>query len=57
MERDLDDIVKESREFIRLKRLHKQNKFPPAGAPAYLVSTEWLKKYKSYILYKEIKNN
>jgi len=57
MERDLDDIVKESREFIRLKKLHQQNKFPPAGAPAYLVSTEWLKKYKSYILYKEIKNN
>jgi hypothetical protein len=57
MERDLEDIVNEAREFMRLKKQHKVNKYPAAGVPAYLVSTKWLEKYKKYILYKEIKNN
>ena len=57
MERDLDDIIKECKEFYELKRQHRYNKFPSAGANAYLISRDWMKKYKAYILYKQVKCN
>ena len=42
MERDMEDIINECKEFLKLKKQHKQNKYPTAGAPAYLVSKKWL---------------
>jgi hypothetical protein len=42
MERDLEDIIKECREFIQLKKVNKQSRNPDAGTPAYLVSKAWL---------------
>lgn len=51
MERDIDDLVKESKEFIELRKKDKQSRNPEAGTPAYLVSQLWLKKYKKFILY------
>ncbi len=57
MERDLEDIMKECKAFYELKRQHRYNKFPSAGAPAFLVSREWMKKYKRFILYKFVKCN
>jgi hypothetical protein len=57
MERDLDDLIKEGKEFYEMNRQYKYNKFPSAGTPAYLVSKKWLKKYKQYILLRDIKLN
>ena len=55
MERELEDIVNECKEFIRLKKMHKQSRYPDAGQPAYLISSNWLELYKKYILHREIK--
>lgn len=57
MERELEDIVNECKEFIKLKKLHRQSRYPDAGQPAYLISSEWLQKYKKYILHRKIKAN
>ena len=57
MEREIDDIIKECREFIQLKKQCKQSRNADAGTPAYLVSKAWLQKYKKYIYYQEIKRN
>lgn len=56
MEKATEDLVMECREFIRLKKLFKIARNPGDGSPAYLVSTNWLKKYKTYIFHKEIKS-
>ncbi len=55
MERDLDDIMVEAKAFYELKRQYRYNKFPKADSPAFLVSKEWMKKYKRYVLYKYLK--
>ncbi len=57
MERDLEDIITEAKEYQRLSRQHKQSKFPDAGEPAYLVCSKWLKAYKKYICYQAVKQN
>jgi hypothetical protein len=30
---------------------------PASGKPAFLVSKQWLKKYKKFILYQDVKSN
>ncbi len=55
MERDLDSIVTECKEFIKLKQIHSNSRYPDPGQPAFLISTNWLQKYKKYILHREIK--
>jgi hypothetical protein len=57
MERDLEDLIKEGKEFNELNRQYKYNRFPSAGTPGYLVSKVWLRKYKQYILSRDIKLN
>ena len=57
MERDLEDIIKESQEFINLTKKDKSYSSKEEGTPAYLLSKIWLKKYKTYIFYKDVKTN
>lgn len=57
MERDLEDLFKEAKEFLQLNRQNKQSSFPKAGTACYLVSKKWIRKYKEYILYKDLKIN
>lgn len=57
MERDLEDIVKECQEFIQLKEKDKRYSAKEEGTPAYIISKTWIKKYKAYILYKDVKYN
>jgi len=56
MERDLEDIVKEGKEFYKLKKVDKTHS-GEAGDEAFLVNREWLKAYKKYICFREIKSN
>lgn len=48
----LEKLINEAKEFIDLKNKFKRAKFPETGTPAYLISNNWLKKYKAYIPYK-----
>lgn len=54
--RQLDDLVKEAQTFIGLKNKCGRERFE-SGDSAYIISKEWLKRYKIYILYKEVKRN
>ena len=40
-----------------MKRAYDNARFPDAGTPAYIISIEWLTKYKAYCFYDEIKYN
>jgi hypothetical protein len=50
-------LVNECKEFITLKNRNKGERNPPVGTPQYLLSKLWLKKYKTYIFYKDVKKN
>ena len=54
---DIESIIKEGKEFVRLKRAYDNARFPDAGTPAYIISIDWLAKYKAYCFYEEIKYN
>jgi hypothetical protein len=51
----LEQIVSECREFIRLKKLNSRERNPDAGSSLYLISKRWLKAYKEYIFYDDVK--
>lgn len=42
MERDLDDLIKECKEFADLKHKNRNQKFPSAGTACYLISRNWM---------------
>lgn len=54
--RTLDDLVKECREFIGLRNKSERERLEP-GTPAFLLSKTWIKKYKEYIFYNDVKRN
>ena len=39
-----------------LKRKYEKARFPDGGTPAFIVSLEWLAKYKTYIFYNALKH-
>lgn len=57
MRRSLEDLVNECREFIVLKNKNRNERNSAVGTPSYIVSKQWLKKYKEYILYTDVKRN
>lgn len=57
MAQTIDQLVQEAKDFLRLKRKFKQQALPDQGSVAYLVSRNWLAKYKKFLFYNEIKNN
>ena len=54
--RQLDDLVKEAQTFMGLKNKCERERFE-SGDSAYIIAKEWLKKYKLYILHKDVKRN
>ena len=57
MQAKIDSTVKECREWIRMKHTYDNARFPSAGTAAYLISLEWLQKYKEFIFYNQVKMN
>ena len=57
MQQQVDNLIKECREWIRMKRAYDNARYPDAGTSAYVVSGEWLAKYKKYICYDVMKFN
>ena len=57
MENKLENLIKEGREWIRLKQVYENARFPDSGTPAYIISGKWLSNYKKYILYDVQKYN
>ena len=57
MEETLAKLVNECREYMKLKALNRSSSFLSQGSPAYLISKEWLKKYKEYILIQDVKRH
>lgn len=55
--RNLEDLVQECREFMTIKNRCTLERNPAAGSPMYLVTKRWLKAYKEYVLYSEVKRN
>lgn len=49
MEVDLDKLVKEGQEYIRLRKEFKRSNNPDEGSVGYLISKQWITKYKDYI--------
>lgn len=50
-------MVKEGKEFLQLKKAYDNARYPNAGTPAYIISSEWLDKYKKYCFYGDLKHN
>lgn len=42
---------------MRLKKAYDSARYPDAGTPAYIISTDWLNKYKEYCFYNDLKYN
>jgi len=57
MQEELKTLIEEGREFVRIKRTYEGARFPDAGTPAFVISTEWLAKYKIYIFYSDLRYN
>ena len=57
MTEEIDNIIKEGKEYLRLKRAYENARFPEAGTAAYIISTDWITKYKAYCFYEQIKFN
>lgn len=51
MEVDLQTLVDEGTEFIRMRDEYKRARLPEAGQPAFLISKAWINLYKKYIHY------
>ena len=56
-QRTLEETIKECREYIQLKNKNSMERNPQVGAAMYLLSKEWLRRYKTYILYSDVKRN
>ena len=57
MSAEIENLVKEGKAFIQLKRTYDQERFPDVGTPAYLISNDWMEKYKKYCFYQNLKYN
>ena len=57
MQKKIENLTREGKEFLRMKRDYDGARFPEAGTAAYAISTEWLAKYKKYCFYDELKRN
>lgn len=42
---------------MQLRKAFKAASNPPAGSVGYLISLSWVKKYKEYIYYDDLKRN
>ncbi len=57
MQEKFEALKKEGQEFVRLKKAYDAARYPDAGTPAYIISSDWLKKYKDYCFYNDLKYN
>lgn len=57
MAEEIKAVLEEGREFCRMKRAYDMARFPDAGTPAFLISTEWMVKYKKYCFYDDLRFN
>lgn len=48
-------IQEEVRKYMELKRRYKSTRYPEVGTEAFLISKEWLRRWKLYVGYKDIK--
>ena len=54
---DLEKLVNEGQEFIKLRIKHQREDNPPNGTIGYLLCCKWVAAYKKYVCYDELKNN
>ena len=57
MQEELKSLIEEGKEFARIKRTYDQARFPDVGTPAYIISSNWLNKYKLYAFFEELRYN
>lgn len=54
---DFDKLLEEGQEFLRLRKEFKASSNPGAGSVGYLISLEWINKYKKYVYYDQLRRN
>jgi hypothetical protein len=57
MSRTLDDLVDECKLFITLKNKNQFERNPGVGKPSFLITKNWWKNYKKYVLYYDVKRH
>ena len=57
MQEKFEALKTEGKEFLRLKKAYEAARYPDAGTPAYIISSDWLKKYKEFCFYNDLKYN
>ena len=48
---NLSQLEEEGLEFYKMKKAEDQSRFPSANTVTYVVSTDWIEKYKEYIFW------
>ena len=52
---DEEAIREEVRKYMELKKRYKQTRYPEVGTEAFLINLEWVRRWKQYVGYKDIK--
>ena len=53
----METLLEEGKEFVKIKRSYDSERFPSAGTAGYLISTQWLRMYREYIFYDDLRYN
>jgi hypothetical protein len=55
--KDFETLLNEGRKFAQLRKEFKLASNPSAGSVGYLISADWIRRYKKYIYYSDLKRN
>lgn len=57
MEVDFESLMIEGQQFVKLRGQFRSSNNPEAGTPAFLISLDWMQKYKKHIHYDVLRRN
>ena len=57
MQAQVENLMKEGKEFLQIKKAYDNARYPNAGTPAYIISSEWMTNYKKYCFYDDLKHS
>ena len=57
MQEQFEELTKEGKEFVQLKKAYDTQRMPDAGTATYIIEVQWLVKYRKYAFYDALKYN
>ena len=54
MAQDIQELLKEGKEFTTLMKASENLSWPDSGTPSYIISEKWLDKYKLFVFHREL---